>query len=173
MRDDAKKTYWDSCVFISALDKKDADRVKKIVAIERQARSGEVRIFVSALVLAEVVRTKEHGKMTESEIRIIQAYFQKKFVSIVPVDRIIAKAAADIVRNNDLKPLDAIHLATAIRCGCEVFYTYDGDGKEFGLLKMDGQIGVPAMPIKRPGDWGQITIDMIGESRKKLPDKDI
>jgi predicted nucleic acid-binding protein len=153
------RVYWDSCIFIYAFKKSPA-HYSTILAIENQAKSGELDIFVSALVIAEVVNSKTHGKMADGDIRAIAKYFRNKFIKIVPVDRMVAGAAADIVRNFDLRPPDAIHIATAIRTKCDVFYTYDGDGKTQGLLQRDGMIGIPAIPIKRPGQWGQMMLGM-------------
>lgn len=160
MADRALRTYWDSCVFIHAL-KKTEGHYKKIRALEDEAKSGTADIFISALVIAEVVKTKKHGKMSDTDLRLIKGYFENKWIKVVPVDRPVAKSAADIVRNHDLKPPDAIHLATAIRCGCDVFYTYDGDGDDPGLLQEHGKIGIPSLTIKKPGDFGQMTTDMI------------
>jgi predicted nucleic acid-binding protein len=153
------RIYWDSCVFIHAFNKTPS-HFSTILAIEKEAKAGELEIFVSVLVIAEVVNSRTHGKMTDADTRAIAKYFRNKYIKIVPVDRPVATAAADIVRNHDLKPPDAIHVATAIRTKCEVFYTYDGGGGARGLLDCDGNIGIPALPIKRPGEWGQMTIGM-------------
>jgi predicted nucleic acid-binding protein len=156
---DKRRIYWDSCIFIYAFKKTPA-HYSTILAIEKQAKAGECDIFVSALVIAEVVNSKTHGRMTDGDIKAIDNYFRNKFIKIVPVDRPIAKSAADIVRNHYLKPPDAIHVANAIRTKCEVFYTYDGDGSTQGLLQLNERIGIPALPIKRPGEWGQMTLGM-------------
>jgi predicted nucleic acid-binding protein len=157
---DKPRIYWDSCIFIHAF-KKTAAHFPTILAIEKQAKSGQLEIFASALVIAEVVNHKPPGQMmTDGDVRSVGNYFRNKFIKIVPVDRIVAKNAAGIVRNHSLTPLDAIHIATAIRTECEVFYTYDGDGNHPGLLQQNQKIGVPSLPIKRPGEWGQMQIGM-------------
>jgi predicted nucleic acid-binding protein len=157
---DKPRVYWDSCIFIHAFKKTPA-HFNTILDIEKQAKAGSLEIFVSALVIAEVVNHKPPGQaMTDGDIRYIRNYFRNKFIKIVPVDRPIATRAADIVRNNGLKPPDAVHVATALRTECDVFYTYDGDGNQPGLLQHNQKIGVPSLPIKRPGEWGQMTIGM-------------
>src|SRR5262249_20743417 len=86
----------------------------------------------------------------------LSIYFRHKFIRVIPVDRIIAKQAAEIVRLHQLKPPDAIHVATALRTKCAVLYTYDGtDGDSQKMLPKSGQIGSPTIPIKIPGDFGQ------------------
>jgi predicted nucleic acid-binding protein len=159
---DLPGVYWDSCIFIHALQKTPG-HAPKILAIENDAKDGKLVVYVSALVIVEVCKLKRHGTTSDHEVRQISDYFRHKFVRVVPVDRPIARMAAEIVRNHDLKPPDAIHVATALRTKCEVFYTYDGDGNDPGLLKMSGVIGSPALPIKRPGEWGQMTIPMLSQ----------
>ncbi|MGD0141002.1 MAG: type II toxin-antitoxin system VapC family toxin, partial [Tepidisphaeraceae bacterium] len=132
MAADKPRVYWDSCIFIHAF-KRTPSHWETIVAIEKQAKSGELDIFVSALVIAEVVNSKAHGKMNDADVRAIGRYFRNKYIKVVPVDRPVASSAADIVRNHDLKPPDAVHVATAIRTQCQVFYTYDGEGSAQGL----------------------------------------
>ncbi|MCC6240140.1 MAG: type II toxin-antitoxin system VapC family toxin [Phycisphaerales bacterium] len=152
--------YWDSCVFIDGL-RKTRSRWPQIAELESQAKGGKLAIFTSALTIAEVVRLGTNNELSEPERQQIDSYFRHKFIRVVPVDRIVARQAAEIVRNHRLKPPDAIHVATAIRTECRVFYTYDGDGGDADkLLGKNGTIGSPALPIKRPGEFGQMTLDV-------------
>jgi predicted nucleic acid-binding protein len=147
---DSASCHWDSCIFIDGL-RQTAGRFPQISALEQEAKGGHLIIFTSTLAIAEVCKTKDYGDLTEDEHRQIKAYFRHKFVKVIQVDRIIARNAAEIVRDHSLKPPDAIHVATAIRCRCQVLYTYDGL-----MLSKDGQIGTPALPIKPPGAFGNI-----------------
>ncbi len=165
MAADIPRVYRDSCIFIHAL-KKTPEHYSKIISIENEARDGRLNIYVSSLVIAEVAWFEKRKDITEEQYHLIARYFQHKFMRVVPVDRPVAKIAAEIVRNHELRPADSIHIATSIRTKCEVFYTYDGDGNEPGLLQKSGMIGAPAMPIKRPGDWGQLLMDTLGPSEK-------
>lgn len=152
-------TYWDSCVFIDALRKTEA-RWPKIQQLEYEARGGKTVICTSAFTIAEVVKLQQYGDLTDEERRLIDGWFRHKFVRVIPVDRIVAKAAAEIVRRHELKPPDSVHIASAIRMKCEVFYTYDGhDGDQAKLLAKDGLVGgMPTLAIKRPGEYGQMTL---------------
>jgi predicted nucleic acid-binding protein len=151
---DSNYCLWDSCVFIDGL-RKTADRFPRISELESEAKSRRLFIFASTLAIAEVVKLKEYGDLTEDEHRDISAYFRHKFIKVIPVDRVIARAAAEIVREHSLKPPDAIHIATANRCRCAVLYTYDGP-----MLEKNGQIGSPSLPIKRPGEFAGHQQDM-------------
>lgn len=154
MATEPRRVYWDSCVFIDALRKTDG-RIDPILDIERKARAGQLLIFTSALAVAEVVKLDQHTPLTEDERRHINAYFRHKFVRVVPVDRIVAKSAADIVRVHELKPPDAVHVATALRCVCKVLFTFDGiSGDPKKMLAKSDLIGTPTIPIKQPGHYG-------------------
>lgn len=63
----------------------------------------------------------------------------------VALDWFVARIARDRVGRYDLKPRDAIHLATAIHMKVDEFHTYDD-----GLLKLDGKMPGISLRIKRP-----------------------
>lgn len=158
MATEPQRVYWDSCIFIDGL-RQTTNRWPQIEMLEHEAKGGAIAIYTSTLTIAEVVKIKEYGELTVEEGRLIAAYFRHKFIRVVPIDRVVARSAAEIVRNHQLKPPDAIHVATAIRSKCCVMYTYDGDGGDSNkLLGKNGQIGVPALAIKRPGEFGQNNI---------------
>ncbi len=146
--------YWDSCVFIDAIQKT-SGRIEHIRSIEAEARRNKLQIVASTLAIAEVAKTKS-GTLTEEQARLIASYFENDFIIVVQVDRPVAKRASDHVRNHPIKPPDAIHVATAIRAGVDVLYTYDGDGQKPGLLQLDGQIG--NLAIKTPDHFASDTL---------------
>ena len=55
------------------------------------------------------------------------------------------KRAQDVVWNNNIKPKDAIHVATAINLKIGVLETFDGH-----LLGQTGTIGSPSLVIRKP-----------------------
>ena len=150
MAADSNYVYWDSCIFIDGL-RQTIDRFAQIGAIESDAKAGKLYIFASSLAIAEVVKLREYGDLSDEQSHKISVYFHHKFIRIIPVDRVIARTAAEVARElSSIKPPDAIHNATAIRCRCSVMYTYDDS-----LLKKNGLAGSPSLAIKRPGEWGQ------------------
>ncbi len=76
------------------------------------------------------------------------------------VDEVIAKTAAALRRDHGIKTCDALHIATALRYGVPVLYTYDGlaeDGTTIKghpfLLSYDGVFGgEEKLKIKVPKD---------------------
>src|SRR5205085_7098644 len=99
MAADNNYSYWDSCIFIDGL-KKTAGRFPQISQLEGEAKAGRLFIFTSTMAIAEVVKLKEYGPLTEDQLRDIAAYFRHKFIRVIPVDRVVARSAAEIVREH-------------------------------------------------------------------------
>lgn len=154
-----RRIYWDSCVYIDFLQQ-DPDRYDTLREIIQEAKDGTVVLVASAMVLAEVTKLTDSPKPIEDQAAIIQEFFEHKFIQPRNVDRGIAEKAADLCRTHGLKPPDAIHVITALRCGCECLQTYDGkarggahkSGKK--LLSFDGKIGSPPLRIEEPRTIG-------------------
>ena len=142
--------YWDSNVFIDGLQRT-AGRFEHISRIEDDARAEKLKIVTSAFTIAEVVKTGM-DLLPEEDERKVRAYFAYPFVSVSPVDRVVGKIAAEVVRTHGLKPPDAIHVATALRSRAEALCTYDSKR----LLPLDRQI--KGLRIFRPDDYGQLTL---------------
>lgn len=138
--------YWDSCVFISAIQKSDG-RYPILEAIIEQAKAENAVIVTSAFTIAEVV--KESGdaesKQSAMDAAKIRDFFENDYLAIRNVDRHIGEMAAEFVRLHNVKPPDAIHLATALNSKCACLHTYDKK-----LFRLDGKIGWPALSIKPP-----------------------
>ena len=108
-----------------------------------------VTLVTSALTIAEVLWLKGHPdkKITPQNAHKVEAFFRHSWIVIREVDRFIAEAARDLVWNKNVKPKDAIHLATALQHDVDYdqFDTFDGD-----LIKLSGTVGDPPLTIGRP-----------------------
>ena len=72
---------------------------------------------------------------------ILHDFFQHEFIKIVSVDWFIATKARRLIFDHpSLKPMDAIHLATAAKAKVFEMHTYDD-----GLLAISEKVGVPPM----------------------------
>jgi predicted nucleic acid-binding protein len=65
--------------------------------------------------------------LPESQATRIRQMFEWKFIHLVQVIPAIAHKAVDIAREKNLKPGDAVHVATALHRGCDVIHRWDKD----------------------------------------------
>ena len=117
--------YWDSCVFLDRL-KRRPDRISILEATTDVAAAGEFIIVTSSVAIAEVIKLPEIGLTTSEQIATIEAFFENAWLSVRIVDEVIAKTAASLRRDYGIKTCDALHVATALRYGVPILYTYDG-----------------------------------------------
>jgi predicted nucleic acid-binding protein len=114
------------------------------------AEAGTFSIYTASITITEV--HKDNSKPSaESEEAKITDFFRNGFFKIVDVDRSIAEAAHRLCRNHGLKPYDAVHLACAIRAGCDALLTWDSD-----LLKITNA----GIAISKPHAIGQAVLDL-------------
>lgn len=150
---DNKNIYWDSCAFIHLFQQTPAwhDPLAEMMA---KAENGEYEIVTSAVTLAEVYKLPELGIFPIEQSDKIIGCMENKYLNVWQADRFICKEAHHIMRLHEaVKPMDAIHLATAI--AAKVNFMITTDTKKYrreGLLAHDGKIGNPALKIKTPTD---------------------
>lgn len=86
---------------------------------------GLLRLYTSEFTLAEVLVTP----IREANQRLIATYEEfvssDESLSVVPIDRATLIRSADIRATIGNKAADAIHVATAVGCGCAVFLSND------------------------------------------------
>lgn len=146
------KIYWDSCCFIGLLQD-EKDKAPALADLCQKAAADELVIVTSALTIAEVCKLPGTALQPDDQAKKILEFFENPYVVVRALDRLIGERANTIARQQGIKPPDAVHLATGILAGCEVFYTYDGKkGKNPGLLKHNGAAWVQPMRIEQPAD---------------------
>jgi predicted nucleic acid-binding protein len=146
--------YWDACVF-HALFGKEKGRVDACLRIEKAAQGGSVRIYTSAITFVECVWVKtitdptgKLNKLAPEHEQIIEGYFKRSYIVAIICDRNIAEAARKLLwKHPQLKPHDAVHVASAIAQQVDVMHSYDNDD----LVKLNGKIGNPPLKICNPG----------------------
>jgi predicted nucleic acid-binding protein len=149
------RRYWDACAFIAFIagEAGRADNCRKLL---EEAASGSYLAFTSSLSLAEVTRKRGQGVMPEHRQKI-ERFFENPYIQTVNADRFTAMRARDLIwQHVSLRPYDAVHLASALRAGCSIFYTYDK-----GLLSLDGQL--PGLGITEPVWAGQMQLLVGGD----------
>jgi predicted nucleic acid-binding protein len=153
---DIKRVFWDSCVFIILLSKhKRVDMLEKqqiCAACLQNAIDGKTEIFISTITIVEVNKTIDSSHPIPDEIKErIKNLIEQPFIKIVSADLARSIEARDLIwKYSWLSPTDSIHLACALYAKVDELFTYDGKGKEKGLLDLDGMIGTPLLKISPP-----------------------
>ena len=144
--------YWDSCCFISRLQR-DAARISNLEYITDEAAAGRIQIIKSTMAIAEVCYLNRHAddEQTEKDAELVARFFDNEYITVVQLSRTIAEEAARINRQHGAKPADAIHLATALAADAQIVHTYDNKR----LLKLDGKVGNPPLTITTPDSVSQ------------------
>jgi predicted nucleic acid-binding protein len=119
-----QKPYLDSNVFIAWITG-EADRHAVADHILNLAERGVFKIYTSALTLAEVHKLRTGAALSARDDGEILAYFEHDFIQLVDVDRGIGEQANRFCRQYGIYPNDAIHLACALRAGCDVLLAWD------------------------------------------------
>ncbi|MBI2165560.1 MAG: PIN domain-containing protein [Chloroflexi bacterium] len=149
--------YWDTCLFIAYLKDSVDERpaVDTVDALLRSAQKRERLIVVSTLVLAELRHRPIYDETRYRTIRDI-FYTSRSYVRVVVLNPRLADLASTIgAEHNNLSPMDAVHVATALTEKVDALLTLDGK-HEHGrrrtgdLLDFNEQIGNPPLKIQVP-----------------------
>lgn len=111
--------------------------------ILRHAEAGAFRIGISTLMLAEVHKTRTGPTLSGAEDDTLLAFFEHDYFDFVDIDRNIGAEANRLYRQYSLRPNDAIHLASALRLGCDALLT--GDERFLAVRHPDIRIEEPEM----------------------------
>ena len=140
----ADRRYWDSDTFLAWFNKENG-KYEDCLGVMQSAEHGNIEIVTSSLTLVEVLYIKGYPKITKDKSNTVCRFFERDFIVIVNLDRYIAEDARKLVWDNNVRPKDAVHLSTSIKANISIFDTFDDE-----LLKLNGQIGNPALKITRP-----------------------
>ena len=150
--DKIPRIYWDSCIFIFHItgEQRDPFEADGIDDVVKDVDSNKTILVTSVLARVEVL--KGMGENREKFIEVLQ----NPSIREIDVTKTIAQMAGDIrhqfqqINKSWLKTPDAIHLATALWAEVDEFHTFDGSGKEPGLLDLDGHEILKGLRIVRP-----------------------
>ena len=148
--------YWDSCVFIEWIEKKNPDRVKLIDPLVSMAQNDEIKIITSVIAEAEVQKWPEEGISNQETNRRIADFFKNPWINRRSVDTRVVSVVRQIRLINNLKLWDAIHVATALISEVTALHTFDRDHmiKRTGKFTIDDKfflkIVQPENPVPPP-----------------------
>jgi predicted nucleic acid-binding protein len=155
-----EKVYWDSDCFIAHLQAEHG-KVDQCDGVIERAERGDVLLVTSALTIAEVLWMREAPRLSKDKAAIVQKFFRRSYIRVVNVNRKIAESAQTHVWDNDIRPKDAIHVATAISFGCDALETFDKS-----LIGKSGKVGNPLLLIREPQAAIQARMPLVPPERK-------
>ena len=132
MADPFRRPYLDSSVFFALIKQESIPcpggltRWEIAERIFGGAEAGPYPIYTSAATIAEVRRIRNQNEpLSQAETQQIREFFQHSYILTIDVTREIAEKAQELGAEYNLTPIDAIHLATAIQCDCDVLLVWD------------------------------------------------
>lgn len=120
--------YWDSCTFIHAIQGADMSKAKVLEQIMDEVKRGQRKLVVSTFTVAEVVRPSRCSgqRLDASNRQKIGANFRHDNIILVDLSPPIAERAREIQWDiPGIRPVDAVHLATAEYAKVDYFDTFD------------------------------------------------
>ena len=122
---DSGTVYLDSSGLIYSVERIEPYRAL-LEPMWQQANAGQFTIVSSELAILEtlVKPIRENDTVVE---RLFDELFDSKEVTLIPATRQLWEEAARLRATTSLKTADALHAATALRTGCELFITNDSD----------------------------------------------
>ena len=142
--------YWDSCVWLSYINGYPGRLpVLETLLADSRTRLADIELVTSTIAQTEVAfalaEWESHTLDPEVEAKIDSLWTDRRAITLVEYHTAVAKEARDLIRLGiehqwQLKPLDAIHLATARWLGVDEFHTYDTK-----LPRYSDQVGFPIM----------------------------
>ncbi|MCH7983151.1 MAG: PIN domain-containing protein [Chloroflexi bacterium] len=135
MPDELSQVYWDASCFSSYINGH-AGRVDTLDSVLEEARTskGGLEVVTSVVSRVEVAYSLQEDQQRQlsddEEARIAKFWADNSVVKTVELYDLIVDEARGLIRQVmpsrlRLKPMDAIHLATAKRLGVREIHTYD------------------------------------------------
>jgi predicted nucleic acid-binding protein len=155
-----EKIYWDTDCFLGHLQG-EVGKAEKCDGVLERAERGDVLIVTSALTIAEVLWMRGGPRLPKDKAEIVQKFFRKSYIRVVNVSRKVAMAAQMHVWEDDIKPKDAIHVATAVAFGVNALETFDA-----GLIGKSGKVGAPLLLIREPQAAAQARMPLVAPEPK-------
>lgn len=151
MPSDLPRVYFDSCVFLDYISDhpERAPTIDNFVELSLRNEIDIVTSTASIVEVSHVLGEKEARKLDPNIEEKLDAMFDEdRVLKLIDFSTLIARRARTLIRDsianptNILKPMDAVHLASAERLRVREFLTYDKK-----LLLHNGRF---SFPIQKP-----------------------
>jgi predicted nucleic acid-binding protein len=119
-----RRVYFDSNIIVYMLEGDTEHQRKSLEMVDAAERHG-ASICTSEVAIAECLSGPKKAGNATIAVKYMDMFNNPQTIQVLPVSRSVLLKAADIVGQSSHKLVDAIHLATAMESGCEVFFTND------------------------------------------------
>jgi predicted nucleic acid-binding protein len=127
--------YLDSSALLKAINNEAGH--EPVAEVLRLVDSKRLTVYGSPVTLVEV-RGQRRGQRNGEIDRRILADLDSPRLNLVEFSRHVALRAREYVGRHGLKPMDAIHLASAVEAGADVMWTCDRDFRKLWQSRVDG-----------------------------------
>ena len=166
-----RRVYWDSCIWISLIANETniplkgggfENRVALAKAVLDNAAEGAAEIVTSALSLAEVNKLSPNPSGLADTPDKLAEFFENDYIVLAMLDRRTAELARKLMQRklSGLRPLDAVHIATALIAKVDEMHSFDDNLIELSdsFDKLDGKplrickpsMGSAPLPLLEP-----------------------
>jgi predicted nucleic acid-binding protein len=151
------RVAWDSCTWIAHIQRERIFGPDRKTVIEDRgamcrpvldaAERGVIEIVVSAIALVEVLARNRTSGVDDQRVR---DFFDNDYILLVSVDKHLGDFARQLMLagHSGLKPLDAVHLATACIANVDEFHTFDD--RLLALVGVIDKLDGTRLVIKKP-----------------------
>lgn len=130
------RVYWDSCTWISLIQNETAvplagggreNRAALARAVLDDATKKAAEIVTSTLAFSEVYRPSVAHDGVAGSVDKLAEFFENDFIVPVMLDRNVGELARTLMQRQypGLKPLDAVHLASALVANVDEMHSFD------------------------------------------------
>lgn len=120
--------YWDSDVFLRLINNDGSNPLLENQGCQdvwAACEKGITHIVTSTLTITEVLYKKGTPKLDPKFRPLLNNFFLQNFISLKPLTREIAELARDVVWDSNIKPKDAIQVATCAYFKIREMHSFD------------------------------------------------
>jgi predicted nucleic acid-binding protein len=118
------KLGFDTPPFIYFVERHSA-YIDVVRAILQKVDAGVIEAYSSVITLLEVLTQPKRMQNTTVEAQYRDLLLNSRNLTLLPIDALLAEAAADLRARYQLKTPDALQVAAALQANCEAFLTND------------------------------------------------
>lgn len=140
--------YWDADCFLGLLNQdKSSSEMAGCQNVWQACEKGIYHIVTSTLTTAEVIHVKKLPKLDQKHRDLVSNYFRQEFISQKPLTREIAELARDVVWDSNIKPKDAIHIATCAFYKIRELHSFDKNLIDKKTINVNGFVINLTQPV--------------------------